>query len=172
MILITYRTILTHNSTLHFAWSPSQDLPLPVRTVQPDVGSLPLFMAISDSYPFQPLAGLVSYLFTRREAILNNWRTACEKDPALGKVSQLSQEEFNNLLPIILDILEQRLLNKPQEADLAATAQGHGLHRWHKAHALMETMRELNHLSQTLFSELKLYRVKLKDSTKSATGFV
>jgi len=112
---------------------------------------------MSASFSSQSLDGLVNYLFTRREAILNNWRTICEQDPALGKVSLLNREEFNNLIPIILDILEQRLLDKVPEADLLLAAQGHGLHRWHKTLALMETMRELNYLTQVLFNELELF---------------
>ena len=112
------------------------------------------FVASPSSDSPQPLAELVTYLFTRREAILANWRAACERDPALGKVSALSREEFNNLLPLILDILEQRLLGKPPIVDPAATAQGHGLHRWHKAHGLMDTLNELNHLTRTLLSRV------------------
>ena len=104
-----------------------------------------------------PLAELVTYLFTRREAILNKWRKACEEDPALGKVSSLSREEFNNLLPLVLDILEERLLGKPPEADPGLTAQAHGLHRWHKSHGLIHTMQELNHLAQILYEELGLF---------------
>ncbi|GAB3784276.1 hypothetical protein GCM10028818_43630 [Spirosoma horti] len=100
---------------------------------------------------------LVRYLFSRREAILQNWRLACEQDPALSKVSVLSREEFNDLLPIVLDILEQRLLNQQPEADLSLTATSHGLHRWQKALALAETIREINHLTQSLFNELKAY---------------
>jgi signal transduction histidine kinase len=124
-------------------------------------------MAPSDVIPAKDLTALVTYLFTRREAILNNWRTACDKDHSLGKVWLLSREEFNNLVPVILDILEQRLLDLPKEADLAITAQGHGLHRWHKTLALMDTMRELNHLTQTLLSELDLY-VQLYPDTNTA----
>ena len=103
----------------------------------------------------QPINQLVAYLFTRRETILNNWRTACEQDPALSKASALSREEFTNLLPVVLDILEQRLLGIPPEADPTITAASHGLHRWHKAHSLLETMQELNHLSQVLYQELQ-----------------
>lgn len=106
----------------------------------------------------QPLAELATYLFTRREAILNKWRSSCEQDPTLGKVSTLSREEFNNLLPIILGILGERLLNKPPEADAALSAQAHGLHRWHKTHNLIDTLNELNHLTQTLYSELRQFR--------------
>jgi len=100
---------------------------------------------------------VTNYLFSRREAILNNWRIACEQDPDLGKVSSLSRQEFNNLVPIILDILEQRLLHKPQEAELSYVAQGHGLHRWHKSLGLTECMKELNHLSGLLYKELETY---------------
>ena len=110
-------------------------------------------MAIPTAH--QPINQIVAYLFTRRETILNNWRTACEQDPMLGKVSALSREEFTNLLPIILDILEQRLLGKPPIADPALTASSHGLHRWHKAHSLLETMQELNHLGQILHQQLQ-----------------
>ena len=115
-------------------------------------------MATHSSDSPQPLVELVAYLFTRREAILNQWRTVCEQDPTLGKVSALSREEFNNLLPIILDVLEQRLLSRPSETDPAIAAQAHGLHRWHKAHSLIETIQELNHLTQTLYNELQLFQ--------------
>ncbi len=105
----------------------------------------------------KPLSEIVAYLFARREAILHNWRMTCEQDSTLAKASVLSREEFNDLLPIILDILEQRLLNQPPEADLNVTAMSHGLHRWQKALALAETIRELNYLTQTLFNELHTY---------------
>lgn len=104
------------------------------------------------------LTELVSYLFTRREAILNNWRTACEQDPTLSKISALSREEFNNLLPIVLDILEQRLLNQEPKADTAVTASSHGLHRWKKALHLSETLQELHHLTQILYGELQSFQ--------------
>jgi len=115
-------------------------------------------MATPSANASQPLAELVSYLFTRREAILNKWRTSCEADPTLGKVSALSREEFNNLLPLVLEALEQRLLGTPPKVDSAATAEAHGLHRWHKAHSLIDTMQELHHLNQTLYGELDLFQ--------------
>ena len=111
----------------------------------------------TDNSP-HPLAELAAYLFARREAILNKWRSVCEQDPTLGRVSALSREEFNNLLPIILDILEDRLLDQRPEADPALTAQAHGLHRWHKSLSLLDTLNELNHLTQTLYEELNQFR--------------
>jgi signal transduction histidine kinase len=123
---------------------------------------------------FEPasLKEIANYLFSRREAILNNWRLSCEQDDSLSKVSSLSREEFNNLLPVVLDILEQRLLNNPEEADLANIARGHGLHRWHKAHALMESMSELNHLSQVLYRELATFASLFPDSDRLTLLYV
>ena len=114
-------------------------------------------MAITADFS-HPLAELVSYLFTRREANLANWRTMCEQDPILSKVSALSREEFDNLLPITLGILEQRLLSQPEEADPVLTAHNHGLHRWHKAHSLPETLQELHHLTYILNQEIIIFQ--------------
>lgn len=115
----------------------------------------------------QSLKHITEYLFSRREAILNNWRMACENDENLVSVSSLNRQEFNNLVPVILDILEQRLLGETPEEDLLYVAGGHGLHRWHKALALIETMRELNHLSKVLYRELETYEDLFSQDDKS-----
>lgn len=128
-------------------------------------------MAIQNSFSQKSLTDLINYLFTRREAILNSWRLACENDPALAKVSLLSREEFTNLIPVILDIFEQRLLNKPPEADLLMAAQGHGLHRWQKTHGLIDTMQELNHLAQTVYQEIDQFMQLFADADKSLAVF-
>ena len=104
------------------------------------------------------LSTIVSYLFAQRETILNNWRTVCQADPTLSKGLSLSREEFNNLLPLVLDILEARLLGKKPDADPATTAQAHGLHRWQKSFALLDAMREVAHLAQILYSELRVFQ--------------
>ncbi|QHV95339.1 sensor histidine kinase [Spirosoma endbachense] len=106
----------------------------------------------------QSLSAIVSYLFAQRETILNKWRTACQADPSLSKGLSLSREEFNNLLPLILDILEARLQGQEPIADAAITAQAHGLHRWQKSFDLLNTMRELSHLTQILYSELRVFQ--------------
>ena len=106
----------------------------------------------------QAITDIVSFLFSRRETLLNNWRTVCESDPTLGKISVLSREEFNNLIPAILDILEQRLLNKTPDIEPAVAAESHGLHRWQKSHNLPDLLKELNHLSVILFEEMRLFR--------------
>ena len=101
---------------------------------------------------------IVAYLFAQRETILNNWRTACLEDTTLTKAFSLSREEFNNLLPLILDILEARLLGKAPQVDPALTAQAHGLHRWQKSLSLIDTMREVAHLTQILYNELRRFQ--------------
>lgn len=101
---------------------------------------------------------LAAYLFSRREAILNTWRTLCENDSRLDASSTFNREEFNNLIPVILNILDQRLLGQPEEADAVVTAQAHGLHRWHKSQNLQELLWEISHLSQLLVAELQRFR--------------
>ena len=105
----------------------------------------------------QPSSAIVAYLFAQRETILNNWRTVCQQDVTLVKGLSLSREEFNNLLPLILDILEARLLGNAPRADPALTAQAHGLHRWQKSFSLIDTMREVAHLTQIMYDELKRF---------------
>ncbi|WP_018621581.1 sensor histidine kinase [Spirosoma luteum] len=106
----------------------------------------------------QPLSAITAYLFAQRETILNRWRTVCQEDATLAKGLTLSREEFNDLLPLILDMLEARLLEKTPQADPALTAQAHGLHRWQKSFTLIDTMREVSYLTQILYSELKRFQ--------------
>ncbi len=115
-------------------------------------------MDIQDADQQQALNELIAYLFNRRETLLNNWRTACEGDPALRKIAVLSREEFNNLIPIILDSLEQLLRGNQPETSPVASAQSHGLQRWQKSLELPSLVKEFNHLSVILFDELKLFR--------------
>lgn len=106
----------------------------------------------------QAVNDLVGFLFNRRETLLNNWRSACEADVSLKKISILAREEFNNLMPVILDILEQQLLGKTPQVDPGVAARSHGLHRWQKSLGLPELLKELHHLSRMLFNELTLFR--------------
>jgi hypothetical protein len=124
------------------------------------------------TYSSASLQQVTNYLFSRREAILNNWRVVCEQDRELGTVSALSRHEFNNMIPAILDILEQRLLHQLPKEDLAYVAEGHGLHRWHKALALIESMKKLNHLSEILYEELDTYDELYPDTDKGLFLFV
>lgn len=68
-----------------------------------------------------PIADLVRFLFARREVILSNLRAVCERDPDLHNIGLLSREEFNDLLPALLNNLEQSLLEQPPGADGTAS---------------------------------------------------
>lgn len=71
------------------------------------------------------------------------------------------------MLPVILNILEQRLLHQPQEADTTLTASSHGLHRWQRAHALPATLLELNYLTKILYQELQLFQELIPQANTS-----
>lgn len=103
------------------------------------------------------LPQLVTFLAARREALLNNWRTACEADPALKGVSSLSREEFNNRVPFLLNIFQQRLVGQPEEDQIGLLAAEHGLHRWQKGYVLAELSAEMLQLSNRLLDELRLF---------------
>ena len=103
------------------------------------------------------LAPLVAYLVSRREAILNNWRTACQQKPDFNTTAGLNREEFNNKVPFMLNELEHRLLDQPVEAEVELLAAEHGLHRWQKGYALHELLGEIHVLNQIMLDELRQY---------------
>lgn len=101
---------------------------------------------------------LPSYLFARREALLHMWRTACVNDPSLHIGPGLSQEEFNDQIPTILNLFEEQLRGKAHTTDLNLIASEHGLHRWHKGYSLRELLAELSHFNQCLAAEITAYK--------------
>jgi signal transduction histidine kinase len=103
------------------------------------------------------LTSLAFFLTARREALLNNWRTACETDPALKGVSSLSREEFNNKVPFMLNVFQQQLGGQDAEDQVGLLAAEHGLHRWQKGYTLAELAAEMLHLSNLMLDELRLF---------------
>ncbi|GAB3507115.1 hypothetical protein GCM10027341_41130 [Spirosoma knui] len=103
------------------------------------------------------LGQVAIYLASRREAVLNNWRAACESDPDLKNAASLSREEFNNKVPFMLNELEHRLRGQAEVDSISLLAAEHGLHRWQKGHALEELSTEMHHLNDTLLEELRRY---------------
>ncbi len=100
---------------------------------------------------------LPTYLFARREAILDNWQATCEQDAMLETVAALSREEFTDMMPTILNILSQQLRGEAQDADPLQVASEHGLHRWQIGYTLRELLREVGHLHRGLSDELQTY---------------
>jgi signal transduction histidine kinase len=106
---------------------------------------------------FDALATLADYFFNRREGILTNWRLRCEADPNLPGLHSLSREEFNDRIPVLLDVLEARLQRRPEPTDARLRATEHGLHRWHKGYTLRATLAEITHLQPVLDAEISGY---------------
>ncbi|MCF0050522.1 HAMP domain-containing histidine kinase [Dyadobacter sp. LJ53] len=97
---------------------------------------------------------LAAFLRTRREVLLNKWRERCDADPLLSRKSSFSREEFNDQVPVLLDILDHRLkLMKPSNDPVEVSSQ-HGLHRWQSGYSLQELMIELEHLFAILIHEV------------------
>jgi signal transduction histidine kinase len=104
-----------------------------------------------------PLVSLANYLAARREAILNNWRTACQAEPAFNTTRGLSREEFNNKVPFMLNVLDQCLRQLPLQGDVKLLAEEHGLHRWQKGYVLYELLGEMQQLNTILLGELRQF---------------
>ncbi|GAB3792414.1 hypothetical protein GCM10028819_02550 [Spirosoma humi] len=70
------------------------------------------------------MTDLITFLFNRWETLLTNWQTAYGADASLKKISTLTRAEFNNLISVILESLEQQSLDQPIQTDpiLAATS--------------------------------------------------
>ncbi|GAB3261689.1 hypothetical protein GCM10027347_26870 [Larkinella harenae] len=104
-----------------------------------------------------PLTLLAGYLVARRESLLNNWRTVCQKDPGANTVANLSREEFNNKAPFMLNVLHECFQQKPLSGDIRLLAAEHGLHRWQKGYSLSELLIEIHHMNTILLDELRQF---------------
>lgn len=79
-------------------------------------------MAEMSPTPDLPLHRIAFFLFARREILLNAWRAAVNADPTLHRVSGLTRDEFNDQIPSLLHILNQRLRQEKYEANPAELA--------------------------------------------------
>ena len=100
---------------------------------------------------------LAGHLRIWREAFLNKWRQDCEQDESLSSKSSFSREEFNDQVPLLLSILEERLLNEPESDDVIKVASEHGLHRWQSGYELHELIIEFEHLFKILLDQIQQY---------------
>lgn len=100
---------------------------------------------------------LASYLFSRRESLINAWHLRCGEDASLPSLKNLTHEEFVDMVPVLLNILEQRLRGVSEEADACQKAGEHGLHRWHKGYSLSAVLIEMAHLQTSISIEVENY---------------
>jgi signal transduction histidine kinase len=108
--------------------------------------------------PTQPITRLADYLRTRRESILNLWRTRCAEDLNLINYSAFSREEFNDHAPAILNSLDQQLRLQEDETSVIEQASEHGLHRWQRGYSLPELLAELEHLFWVVLDEVRTFQ--------------
>ena len=81
----------------------------------------------------------------------------CEEDERLTHVVTLDRIEFNDHLPMILNILGQRLRNEPDADNPVRLATFHGLHRWRKGRGLGDILNELDYLYEIINDELRTF---------------
>jgi signal transduction histidine kinase len=105
------------------------------------------------------LSVLADHLHARRDGILQAWRNAIKKDPALTTSDSLPRIDLYDHLPALLSTFEQQLRNVGQTATHTdagqATAAAHGLQRWQQGYDLKEATRELGKLNEIMVAELE-----------------
>ena len=107
------------------------------------------------------LCELARHLSTRREAILQSWRAAIRKDPALTTSDSLPRADLYDHIPALLASFERELASgRTQAAERAAahvSAAAHGLQRWQQGYDLREVTREMGKLNECVVDELESY---------------
>lgn len=118
-------------------------------------------MAKQNSAYTHQMRQLTDYLFARQETILNLWRTRCFEDNQLLIARSFSREEFNDELSVLLNVLSERLMGTPEQANAVEHSGIHGLHRWQRGYTLAELIHELNYfyavIEEQFISFLALY---------------
>jgi signal transduction histidine kinase len=107
------------------------------------------------------LVSLSQHLSGRREAILQAWKSAIKRDPALTTGDSLPRGQLFDHIPAMLSTFERELLKAPaaQPADGAGhvPAAAHGLQRWRQGYDLREVTRELGKLNECVVVEIDMY---------------
>ena len=106
---------------------------------------------------------LAKHLAARRTAILEAWRLAIKRDPALTSSDPLPRMQLFDHIPALLSTFERELRRAPPDevssASAAAqeSAAAHGLQRWQQGYDLREVTRELGKLNECVVAELDGY---------------
>ncbi|WP_026628965.1 sensor histidine kinase [Dyadobacter alkalitolerans] len=129
-------------------------------------------MAKKESGKLDKAKDLAAHLRARREIILNRWRERCADDPSLSSKSSFSREEFNDQVPLLLDVLDQRLKQIEPTHDPIVIASEHGVHRWQNGYALRELVIELEHLIAILIDEVDRYNLDFSKLDAANASYV
>jgi signal transduction histidine kinase len=119
------------------------------------------------------LSELARHLKSRREAILQSWRTAIRKDPALTTSDSLPRADLYDHIPSLLASFEREISRRSDEGARAAahdSAAAHGLQRWQQGYDLREVTRELGKLNECVVDELEDYTHTHPDTSHAAVA--
>jgi signal transduction histidine kinase len=103
---------------------------------------------------------LAEHLATRRAAILETWRAAVRRDPAISTADALPSSQLFDHIPAMLSTFERQLRRSIGDDVAAASgasqasAAAHGLQRWQQGYDLREVTRELGKLNECVVAEL------------------
>src|SRR3984893_17467104 len=106
---------------------------------------------------------LADYMASRRAAILDAWRNAIKRDPALSTGDSLPPVHLFNHIPALLSTFERGLRQAAPDGAASTrdaaqeSAAAHGLQRWQQGYDLREVTRELGKLNECVVAELDGY---------------
>lgn len=109
------------------------------------------------------LRALAAELLSRRDVILDAWRSYGDVVPGRNIAASLSRAQFNDHIPAVLDSLCSSLEAWPEVPDAAAErleaegVEGHGVQRWQQGYSLSEVLREWGYLQMCVAAELERY---------------
>jgi signal transduction histidine kinase len=109
------------------------------------------------------LTAIADHFRARREAVLQTWRAAIRRDPAITTGDSLPKVDLYDHIPALLSTFERELRNSTgKSADAAseagvASAAAHGLQRWQQGYDLREVTRELGKLNESVVAELESF---------------
>src|SRR6476619_6783524 len=111
----------------------------------------------------EQLSALAVHLAARREAIMQAWRKAVDRDPEMTTGALLPRAQLKDYIPELRAACGGRLLaaagkqsavSKEEHKDKAAA---HGLQRWQQGYDLREVTREWGRLQLCMAEELESY---------------
>ena len=122
------------------------------------------------------LGSIADYLRSRKESILWAWRTSVNSDAQLCAGASLSEIDFRDHVPALLDTFESELRaadpteNSSAKQAFPTVAATHGLKRWQQGYELTELVRELGRLNECVVDVIDQYtQIDLRISHESVS---
>ena len=107
------------------------------------------------------LIRLQQHLHQSREHLLSRWKERVFGDEQVESANVLSKSEFRDHIPVILELLESKLLSAEagalESSHHLEVASEHGDHRWHQGYTMEETAREWGHLHLVVLDEIETF---------------